>query len=167
MKRIALVAAGVVAFLDVSCSRTNSPEISKINSSGIRVAPQGSWSAKPINRNYAVCKFPWLMDIEYREGNITYTEPQVESSPRLVTFSGLDTDSPKIIESDARGAEEVQGFQAFRTEHKVSLVRVSPQEKNLFIYTIDLDSGIAMLTEHARFLLSNDPRGRIAMGTCQ
>lgn len=155
MNGIPATVAFIAAFLNVSCRRDD-----------VIVAPQGEWSATQItSKSTVVCRFPWVIDVAYEKGRITYSGPTVQSSPWLTTFSNLDGDSPKVIESDARGAHEITGFQIFRTAQRITIIRVSPDENAVLTYTIDLKTGIAMLSEQKSWLLG--PLMNAAMGTCR
>jgi hypothetical protein len=155
MNGIPATAALIAAFLNVSCSRD-----------AVIVAPQGEWSASQITqKSSVVCRFPWVFDVAYEKGRITYSGPTVQSSPWLTTFSNLDSDSPKVIESDARGAHEITGFQMFRTAQRITIIRVLPDEDDVLTYTIDLKTGIAMLSEQKSWLLG--PIMNATMGTCR
>jgi hypothetical protein len=137
------------------------------NGSPVRVAPQGNWTARKITGNSTVCTFPWMMEAEYLDGKVTYTEPQVQRRPFMMTFSDIHTDHPRVFARDAAGSREDEGFQGFETDGKVSLVKIEPTEKNVFTYTLHLGEGVATMTEEVVAPFGGGPRVRMAMGTCE
>lgn len=111
-------------------------------------APQGAWTPKKIRSDAVTCTFPWVMEIDYRDREISYTKPMIQSRPWVTTFAGLETNAPKVIEVTNQITREIQGYQAFKGEHKITLVKVEPILMNTFSYSLDRETGIAMYTEH-------------------
>jgi hypothetical protein len=134
---------------------------------GGRVAPQGNWRAREITGNSTVCTFPWIMEAEYLDGKVTYTGPQVQSKPFIITFLDIHTKAPRVVARDVVGSREDQGFQGFEASGKISLVKISPNEKNVFTYTLHLQQGVATMTEEVVAPCGGGPRVRMAMGTCE
>ena len=166
MTRYSAMLGLIILFPIASCKRTE-----------VIVAPQGQWRARQITEKPSfTCRFPWVFDVAYEKngspgqippqgghGIITYSGPTVQPSPWQATFSHLDTNKPKVIQSDVRGAHEIAGFQGLHGDGKISLVKLSSE--GVSTYTIDLKTGIAMFSEHTSFFMA--PLMNAAMGTCQ
>lgn len=112
-----------------------------------RVSPEGAWKGPPLNGNTATCTFGWILESEYRGGKLLTSGPQRQTPAWTITFSDLDKPSPRVTETDAAGSTEERGWQAFATDTRISLVRTSDSEKNIFVYSIYRETAVAVLSE--------------------
>jgi hypothetical protein len=81
----------------------------------VHVAPDGNWTAQRVAGNAATCSFPWLIEVEYRDGKIIYTEPQA-SGGWITSLSDLDSTSPGSL---SRTSQALSSLTSRSDEHLI------------------------------------------------
>lgn len=117
------------------------------------------------NSSTIACTFEWIDEMTYEQDSIHYKPALKQKKPLVFIFSDLDTEEPKIqaVGSDNSLYESTPAFLA-NTEEKIVLAELTPIEKNLFVYVIHKNTGVATWTKQYQW--PGGPIGTLSMGKC-
>lgn len=115
-----------------------------------------------------VCTFKVITEAIYEKTKIMHDKPAKQSEPLVFSFTGLTTNTPKLRALGAAGTTyESSDLISVGNKEKVVLIKITPAERNVFVYTIYREHGVALWTKHYTTLFTEDPIGTVAMGECQ
>ncbi len=119
------------------------------------------------NPSSVTCAFEYVSEVSQESGKMIYKYPMKQSQPILFHFFLLDTDHPiqRGIGVDG-SAYESNPIILARTADKIVLAELTSQEKNIFIYSIHLDSGAATWTKQYQWPPLSTAIGSLALGKC-
>ncbi|MES2087817.1 MAG: hypothetical protein V4467_02375 [Patescibacteria group bacterium] len=110
------------------------------------------------------CTYPRVLHASYQSGEITHELPKPETNPIIMTFSGIDSETPKVQFIDStQTISEVPIMKVVDTNEKLMFVE-GDGDPYLTVHTIYKNVGIG--TYEKSMSLLGIPVGTIAMGSC-
>jgi hypothetical protein len=121
---------------------------------------------QPVIGNSAVCRFSVTGGVSYENGQIVHAAPEKEKEPIVMYFSDLNKRRPKLRSVDAKGTEgPLRTLRPLGNDDKVVLMEVTPEQKNVFVYTIHRELGVATWTK--QYEIRSVPLALVSMGRCE
>ena len=121
----------------------------------------------PLTTPSVVCAFNSVSEVVYEDGQIKHSLPDKQSKPLVFSFTGLDTKAPEVRALAAGGITYESKLISVGDNSRHVLIEVTPNERNVFIYSIYREHGVAIWTKHYLTPVKDDPIGIVAMGKCQ
>lgn len=119
-----------------------------------------------FNPDEITCEYPRVMMSGYTSGELKYSLPSPEENPMIITFSDLQSNTPKLKALDAtRTISETPLVKLDDFEERIMLIEGSG-EPYLTVYTIYKDTGISTFTKQAS-LFSEAQYTTMSVGTCR
>ncbi len=110
------------------------------------------------------CTYPQVLHASYQSGEITHELPKPETNPIIMTFSGINSETPKVQFIDAtQTISEVPIVKVVDTAEKLMFIEGNG-DPYMTVHTIYKNAGVG--TYEKSMSLLGIPVGTIGMGSC-